>query len=62
MDKQLTLTEKTVYGQTAYYPACDLSRLLCAVANTKQFTQHIIQAAKTAGYTISVAPVASKTI
>ena len=62
MDKQLTLTEKTVYGQTAYYPGCDLSRLLCAVASTKQFTQHMIQTAKAAGYAIVVAPVASKTI
>lgn len=62
MDKRITLSEKTVYGQTAYYPNCELSRLLCAVANTKQFTPTMIHHAKTAGYVVTVAPVAAKTI
>ena len=60
--KTITLTEKMIYGNTCYYPACELSQLLCAVANTKQFTSHMIARAKAAGYTITVAPVAAKEI
>lgn len=58
----ITLNEKTIYGQTCYYPACDLSRLLCAVANTKQVTAHMIHQVKLAGGTVTVAPVAAKEI
>ena len=32
MEKAIAITERNVYGNIAYYPACDMSRLLCEIA------------------------------
>lgn len=52
---KIEITEKSVYGNTAYYPVCATAKLLCAAAGTKQVTQHIIRCAVEAGYKVVVA-------
>lgn len=61
-EKIITITEKTVYGKTCYYPACELSRLVCSVANTKQLTPEIGRHLKAAGYRVVVAPTPTREI
>lgn len=58
----LTVEEKNVYGRVAYYPTCATSKLLCAVAQTKQVTDNIIREAKKAGYRVYVGAVAGREI
>lgn len=62
MDKQISITERNVYGETRFYPACDTSRLLCEVAGTKQVTASIIAICKANGFRVTVAPVAPREI
>lgn len=62
MDKQITITERNVYGETKYYPACDMSRLLCEVAGTKQVTRAMIATCKSNGFRVVVAPTQAREI
>ena len=62
MDKQISITERNIYGETKFYPACDTSRLLCEVAGTKQVTASIIAICKANGFRVTVAPVAPREI
>lgn len=62
MDKTITITERNVYGETKFYPACDMSRLLCDVAGTKQVTPAMISRVKANGFRVVVAPTASREI
>jgi len=51
---KLLVTIKNVYGNELVYPACDKSELLCALANTKTFTEYNIAICKQLGYTFEV--------
>lgn len=62
MDKTISITERNVYGETKFYPACDMSRLLCDVAGTKQVTASMIACVKANGFRVIVAPVAPREI
>ena len=62
MEKTITITERNVYGETKYYPACDMSRLLCSIARTKQVTLPMIATCKENGFRVVVAPVAPREI
>ena len=62
MDKQISITERNIYGETKFYPACDTSRLLCEVAKTKQVTASIIAICKANGFRVIVAPVTPREI
>ena len=60
MDKIIYVTEKNVYGNPTLYPACELSRLFCLMAQTKQVTPDMVRKAKAAGYSVTVAPTIAK--
>ena len=62
MDRSIKITERNVYGETKFYPACDTSKVLCEVAGTKQVTPSMISILKANGSKIVVAPVASREI
>jgi hypothetical protein len=56
--KPMDIMQKSVYGQTKNYPACDVSRLFCEVAGTKTLPRWMLHAIESSGlYTIRpVAP------
>lgn len=62
MEKTITITERNVYGNAAYYPSCDMSRLLCEIAGTKQVTRQMIATCKANGFRVIVAPTAPREI
>ena len=62
MDRSIKITERNVYGETKFYPACDTSKVLCEVAGTKQVTPSMISILKANGFKIVVAPIASREI
>jgi len=62
MDKTISISEKTIYGETKFYPACDKSRMFCELAGTKQVTNQIIKICKDNGYRVVVATVAAREI
>ena len=62
MSKLITITERNIYGEIKFYPACETSRLLCDVAGTKQVTASIIAICKANGFRVVVAPTQAREI
>lgn len=52
MEKQIFVCARSVYGKTTYYPACDLSRLFCDLAETKTVSDSMVRTLKADGWTI----------
>ena len=50
--KQITVTMKSVYGNTTYYPACADSLLFARIAGTKTLTPAALSAIKCLGYLV----------
>ena len=50
MKKVIKVEAKSVYGKTLIYPVCNFARLLCDIANTKTFTDHMLRRLKQGGY------------
>jgi len=51
---KLTISVKNNYGNTMYYPECDVSFIFSKIAGTKTLTQETIKLIKALGYTINV--------
>ena len=51
---QLQVTIKNVYGEDKVYPACDQSRLLAQLAQTKTLTPPSLSIIKALGYSLEV--------
>lgn len=56
MEKQITVTERNVYGNLCIYPACEMSKMLCEIAGTKQVTAAMIRTLKGNSFRIVVQP------
>lgn len=52
--KQITVTMKSVYGNTTYYPACADSLLFARIAGTKTLTPDALASIKALGYSIAL--------
>lgn len=50
----ITVTVREVYGIKTIYPACDTSKLLARLANTKTLTRAALQTIEALGYTVEV--------
>jgi hypothetical protein len=50
----ITISVKNSYGNTLYYPECDVSYIFSRIAGTKTLTQETIKLIKALGYTINV--------
>ena len=53
-NKKITMTYRENYGAPAYYPACELSTLLCDIARKKTLTAEMREILKTAGFQIEI--------
>lgn len=51
---KITVLIKSIYGIETVYPACDTSRLLARLANTKTITRQALETIKALGYQIEV--------
>jgi len=54
--KTIFVNKKSVYGNDAFYPACDFSRMIAIVAGTKTLTTKALKTLKDFGYEIEIAP------
>ena len=54
MTDTLTVTQKTNYGRTIYYPACDLAELFASIANTTTLTDRALRKIEEAGFKIEI--------
>tara|TARA_R110000751_G_scaffold132810_1_gene235363 strand:- start:37 stop:267 length:231 start_codon:yes stop_codon:yes gene_type:complete len=61
MTDTLTVTQKSNYGQTVYYPACDLAQLFANIANTTTLTSHALAAIEAHGFKIEIERPTTKT-
>ena len=50
----ITISVKNSYGNTLYYPECDVSYIFSRIAGTKTLTQETIKLIKALGYAINV--------
>lgn len=53
-NKTLQVTVKQIYGNELVYPACEQSKLLCKLTNTKTFTEQSISIIKQLGFSFQV--------
>lgn len=51
---KITISVKNSYGNTLYYPECDVSYIFSRIAGTKTLTQETIKLIKALGYAINV--------
>lgn len=51
---QITVEIKTVYGNKAVYPACEISKLFASIAGAKTLTSNVIRDIRALGYTVEV--------
>lgn len=51
---ELFVEVKNVYGTEKIYPACEKSKVLAQLANSKTLTDRVINNAKKLGFTFSV--------
>ena len=49
---KITVTVKTVYGETRVYPACETSALLAKLTGNKTLTVEAMKVIKALGYSI----------
>ena len=61
MTDTLTVTQKTNYGQTVYYPACDLAELFASIAHTTTLTSHALAAIEAHGFKVEIERPTTKT-
>jgi hypothetical protein len=61
MTDTLTVREKSNYGRTVYYPACDLAELFASIANTTTLTSRALRQIEEHGYTIEIERPTTKT-
>jgi len=54
MADTLTVTQKTNYGQTVYYPACDLAQLFANIANTTTLTSRALRQIEGHGFKVKI--------
>jgi len=54
MTDTLTVSQKSNYGQTVYYPACDLSYLFSRIANTTTLTARALRQIEDHGFKIEI--------
>jgi hypothetical protein len=51
---QITIIQKQVYGNTVFYPACDISKKFSDIAQTKTLREADLKIIKSMGYQIIV--------
>tara|TARA_R110000744_G_scaffold36656_2_gene84532 strand:+ start:216 stop:407 length:192 start_codon:yes stop_codon:yes gene_type:complete len=61
MTNTLTVTQKTNYGQTVYYPACDLAELFASIAHTTTLTSHALRQIEDHGFKVEIERPTTKT-
>ena len=54
MEKQITVSVKSVYGRQTIYPVCEQAKLFTYLTGTKTLSQADISTIKALGYTITV--------
>jgi len=54
MTDTLTVTQKSNYGQTVFYPACDLARLFANIANTTTLTNRALRQIEDHGFKVEI--------
>ena len=54
MEKQITVSVKSVYGRQTIYPVCEQAKLFTHLTGNKTLSQSNIATIKALGYTITV--------
>ena len=54
MKQEITVKEKSVYGNILIYPACDKSNLFAGLIGAKTFSQHHLRLIEGLGYTVKL--------
>lgn len=58
--KQIKLIVREVFGREVFYPACDLSRMICELTGQKSIDSEDLGILKRYGYSVELEPYKKK--